>query len=155
MDTLFKPDPAVSDAAWARVIAAREAGLTGHREIAAYLILFGLRLAPDRDAYAAARKVWLDNCYVYGVPLDPFTGAWLDATITGGGQIIVGSLDASGGVAHRYSYTTLSKASEAFDRWTESACTDAEPTGWVRHQPSNRRRELTPSGATAIEWVAE
>lgn len=154
MDTLTKPDPAASDAAWARVIAAREAGSTAHVEIAAYLALFGLRLAPTWEAWEKAQRLTSSEGYYTGVALDPWTGAWLVPTI-GAAQIIVGSLDATGGVSHRYSYDTATGAMDAWRLWTHCEVVDREPSGWIRHQPSNRRRELDDMGRVVVEWVAE
>lgn len=154
MDTLTRPDPAASDAAWARVIAAREAGSTAHVEIAAYLALFGLRLAPTREAWVKAERLTVAEGYWRGIALDPWTGAWLLPTI-GAAQIIVGSLDAAGGVAQRYSYQTATDALDAWRQWTTAPLVAVEPDGWVRHQPSNRRRELDHEGNVVVEWVAE
>lgn len=52
-------------------------------------------------------------------------------------QIIVGD---EFGVNERYSYPTTLKALIAFDAWKEEDFKD-EPEGWIRHQPSNRRRQ--------------
>lgn len=52
-------------------------------------------------------------------------------------QIIVGE---EFSVNERYTYTTSAEAFMAFVRWTQQEC-EGEPDGWIRHQPSNRRRE--------------
>lgn len=51
-------------------------------------------------------------------------------------QLVVGD-EAS--VAERYSYRDFTDAFVAFVRWC-AAGFDDEPDGWLRHQPSNRRR---------------
>ncbi len=53
------------------------------------------------------------------------------------GQIIVGD---EFGVEERYSYPDLSYAIAHYTVWEHLGFPD-EPMGWIRHQPSNRRRE--------------
>ena len=61
-------------------------------------------------------------------------------------QIVVGD---EWGVKERYSYSTVAEAFVAFIHWTQKEC-EGEPTGWIRHQPSNRRRK---DGDPNTEWV--
>jgi hypothetical protein len=58
-------------------------------------------------------------------------------TITLAGQIWVGD---RWNVAERYSYPTIDAAITAYDEWCGRDGA-GEPDGWIRHQPSNRRRE--------------
>ena len=70
--------------------------------------------------------------------------AFVLVTVTGQGQIIVGTTD---GVEHRFTYESPSQALVALDRWDGTG----EPAGWHRHQPSNRRR---PDGDPSTEHIA-
>lgn len=145
------PDPRLSDEAWARVIAARERGETAHREIAAYVRLHGLRISPTPDAYETAERIGRENQYNAATALDPYTGAWIVVTITGGAQIIAGSLDAAGGISDRWSYPTIGDAVIAWQDWLMRDLGMGEPDRWVRHQPSDRRRVYGVDGLVSEE----
>ena len=138
------PDRAASDAAWARVLAARDAGGTGHREIAAYVRLHGLRIMPTDDAHHAAEITTRVNGYTWGTAIDPYTGTWIVSLLMNACQIIVGDVDGAG-VAERWTYTETGLAWVAMQRW-ERAGFVGEPEGWVRHQPSDRRRTYRAGG---------
>lgn len=58
------------------------------------------------------------------------------ATLLGGGQIVIGDFRV---VHERYSYSSLQDATDAYDEWRRRQWSE-EPVGWIRHQPSNRRR---------------
>jgi hypothetical protein len=100
-----------------------------------------------------AQRLAAENGYSRWRVLDAHTGAWLTTTITGGGQILVGALHAFGGVSQRWSYTTVFDALAAWDDWVLTGCAD-EPRGWVRHQPSDRRRKYDSAGRCTAEWTA-
>lgn len=68
-------------------------------------------------------------------------------SLCGGGQII-GGCDEHG-CSDVWSYPFLTTAVLEFLVWTGDAGT--EPEGWIRHQPSNRRR---PDGDATREHVA-
>lgn len=59
-------------------------------------------------------------------------------TIVNQGQIIR-SLD-NFSVNDRWAYETVSGALTAYMNWIDHIEVMDEPTGWIRHQPSNRRR---------------
>jgi hypothetical protein len=52
-------------------------------------------------------------------------------------QIVIGN---EFGVDERYSYVDLNKATIGYAIWRANHF-EGEPTGWIRHQPSNRRRQ--------------
>ena len=52
-----------------------------------------------------------------------------------------------------WDYETVSGATSALTTWNVE--TEAEPAGWVRHIPSNRRRRYDAEGVLELEWVAE
>ena len=58
-------------------------------------------------------------------------------TVVGQGQIIRSLDDTS--VNDRWSYWTVAAALTHYLAWIDSD--RDEPNGWIRHQPSNRRRE--------------
>jgi hypothetical protein len=64
-----------------------------------------------------------------------------------GGRICVGGPDDDAGYSEAYDYGDLEIARRAFDGWTGGT----EPTGWIRHIPSYRRR---PTGDPGQEYVA-
>jgi hypothetical protein len=68
-----------------------------------------------------------------------------------GAQIIRGDQKT---VEERWSYETTEAALAAFARWVEEWTPDNEPEGWVRHQPSNRRRGINTFGR-GVEYVEE
>lgn len=70
-------------------------------------------------------------------------------TAAGGSQIIRGDLL---NVEDRWSYPTRDAALVAVLRWSASGA--AEPEGWIRHQPSNRRRVYAADGSY-LEVVRE
>lgn len=67
-----------------------------------------------------------ENSPIYAVLENPFNT-----------QIIVGD---EYNVNERYTYANRAMALLAFVEWMNVYCR-GEPRGWIRHQPSNRRRE--------------
>jgi hypothetical protein len=77
---------------------------------------------------------------------------FLCATIFAGQIGLADGLGSGNGVSERWSYETMRDAAFAWRRW-ERAGFEREPVGWVRHQPSNRRRSYD-NGPPFDEWVA-
>ncbi len=66
-----------------------------------------------------------------------------------GARITVGDADDDFGWSECWDYDDLEAANEALHRWDPTK--EAEPSGWVRHIPSYRRR---PDGDPRREYVA-
>jgi hypothetical protein len=95
-----------------------------------------------------------ENGYLFGRALPGERGVTFLVRSIGAGQIVVGAeASAMAGVSDRYSYPTLAGACVAFGMW-EMDGWRGEPYGWVRHQPSNRRRTYNVAGDLVDEWVA-
>ncbi len=88
--------------------------------------------------------------YEAGVDLGDGRAAFLATTVVGGSQILIGHATAEGGVAERFSYPSITAGHVAWVRWLAVDMT-GEPEGWVRHQPSDRRRSYNEDG-TVTEW---
>lgn len=74
-------------------------------------------------------------------------------TITAGEIGRSASTDSRDGVSDRWQYQSLVDAIMAWVRLRTDLAA-VEPTGWVRHQPSNRRRQYNADGTCEREWVA-
>lgn len=75
-------------------------------------------------------------------------------TVMGGGQLCIGGVTDVEGVHERYSYGTLVEAIVAFAMWSGRGWED-EPSGWIRHTPSFRRRVYDADGVMINEEVRE
>ncbi|HEY7009048.1 MAG TPA: hypothetical protein VH395_08920 [Jatrophihabitantaceae bacterium] len=85
------------------------------------------------------------NDYILGARL-PDGGFAAAASMVANYQIITGNeLE----VWHRYSYPDLFTVASAWWEWCRAEFA-GEPGGWIRHQPSNRRR---PDGDATREYV--
>lgn len=80
------------------------------------------------------------NHYITGSYMPDGRVCFVKQTIPGGAQICISStLDEMSGVSDLYSYDGWLVCSDAWASWAEGSFA-GEPEGWVRHQPSNRRR---------------
>lgn len=71
----------------------------------------------------------------------------------GGAQIGVGGMSTAEGVSERFSYESLFGTFVALVAWAQIDGFAGEPSGWIRHQPSNRRRRYADDGSFE-EYVA-
>lgn len=69
--------------------------------------------------------------------------AFLLVTAAGQGQIGLGGRTSEAGVSDRWTFEHPMAAALAFRLWHGYG--DDEPAGWIRHQPSNRRRTYRSS----------
>lgn len=94
-----------------------------------------------------ARKPWEDRGYEDTKFLADGRACGLMRLIFGG-RLCVGDPDDAFGYSEAYDYETHREAHAAFCEWDSNAF--SEPTGWVRHTPSYRRR---PAGDATKEYV--
>lgn len=105
---------------------------------AAFLVEAARRLTPPTLLSDDEREDFRQrNGYLITMQAESGLVASLVATVVGGGQIVIGGPE---GVTGRYSYADLGDALIAFMRWDTEHRLAGEPEGWIRHQPSNRRR---------------
>lgn len=94
------------------------------------------------------------NCYPMAAQLDDGTAVFVTRTIFAGQIGKAEGVDRADGVIDRWSYETMAEAVRAFVVWHSNGFVD-EPLGWVRHQPSNRRRSYDNGPTDPFdEWVA-
>lgn len=81
-----------------------------------------------------------ENGYISGGRMPDGRYSFVLAGVTNGQIITCDDLDPAGAVSERYSYISTV---EAHFRWVSWALKDyeGEPENWIRHQPSDRRRE--------------
>ena len=77
-------------------------------------------------------------CYIDAKDVEGDRVACLEVMLTGNAAIICGTAET---MRHAYqekwTFATMDQAIDAFHVWTGKG----EPQGWIRHIPSNRRRE--------------
>jgi hypothetical protein len=149
------PDPELTDRLWADVLAARAAGSHATDEIDLYLAAFGLGVAATEDVARDVHDFASEQGYDDAVLVGPNTGMFLLVRGALTCQIIRGSTDAWGGVSDRWSYDSWNECVQAWILWKRKGRVGEEPNGWVRHQPSDRRREYSKvTGLVILEWTA-
>lgn len=113
------------------------------------------RVRHDIVVEMIAQALGRSRGYLITRPIDDETIAAVVATIAGGGQILRGGVTEEAGVSDRWTYPSLAAAVCALGAWWLNEWAD-EPAGWIRHQPSDRRRSYDRDVPTVLvdEWVA-